>query len=104
MKKVIDDFSVLAVEARLVQELPSLFSPADVIDIDEATVIALASESDESSTERVFCNEKLKVLEDGLKALQNAQEISPVPQGTKLSQELEQEGRIDGIQNRTKHP
>jgi hypothetical protein len=81
IKKVIDDFSVLAVEARLVQELPSLFTPADVIDIDDATVIALASESEESSTERTLCNEKLKILEDGLGALQNAQEFSPIPQG-----------------------
>ncbi|EMD66037.1 hypothetical protein COCSADRAFT_170437 [Bipolaris sorokiniana ND90Pr] len=84
MKKIIDDFSVLAVEARLVQELPSLFSPADIIDIDDATVASLASESEESSTERTLCSEKLKVLEDGLRALQNAREISSVPQGTKF--------------------
>jgi hypothetical protein len=103
MKKVIDDFSVLAVEARLVQELPSLFSPADVIDIDDAIVVALASESDESSTERMLCNEKLKVLEDGLGALQNVQEFSPVPQGTRLSQQSNQKVKTDGIQNLTKH-
>ncbi|CAN9372578.1 unnamed protein product [Alternaria alternata] len=48
-KKIIDDFSVLAVEARLIQELPTLFSPADVIDIDDVTVANLASESEESS-------------------------------------------------------
>ncbi|KAJ4286507.1 hypothetical protein N0V90_013207 [Kalmusia sp. IMI 367209] len=79
MKKIIDDFSVLAVEARLIQELPTLFSPADIIDIDDATVVALASESEESSTERTLCEEKLKVMEDGLRALQSAQEYSSGP-------------------------
>lgn len=85
MKKIIDDFSVLAVEARLIQGLPLLFSPADVFDIDDATVASLASESEESSTERTLCSEKLKILEDGLRALQNAQEISSIPQGMSIS-------------------
>ncbi|KAF2194529.1 hypothetical protein K469DRAFT_725843 [Zopfia rhizophila CBS 207.26] len=75
MKKIIDDFSVLAVEARLVQELPSLFCPADVIDIDDTTVAALASESEESLTERTLYREKLKILEDRLRALQNIQDF-----------------------------
>ncbi|CAG5158443.1 uncharacterized protein ALTATR162_LOCUS5082 [Alternaria atra] len=81
-KKIIDDFSVLAVEARLIQELPSLFSPADVIDIDETTVAALASESEESSRERTRCSEKLRILEDGLKALQNVRDVSPLQRDT----------------------
>jgi hypothetical protein len=45
-----------------------------VLDIDDTTVAALASEDEESLTERARCNEKLKVLEDGLKALQSVQE------------------------------
>ncbi|KAL1799646.1 hypothetical protein ACET3X_003683 [Alternaria dauci] len=76
-KKIIDDFSVLAIEARLIQELPSLFSPADVIDIDDVMVSNLASESEESSRERTRCSEKLKILEHGHKALQGVQDISP---------------------------
>ena len=84
MKKIIDDFSVLAVEARLIQELPSLFSPADIIDLDDAKVASLASESEESSIERTLCSEKLKVLEDGLRALQDSREISSVPQSTRV--------------------
>jgi GTP-binding protein EngB required for normal cell division len=80
-KKIIDDFSVLAIEACFIQQLPSLFSPTDVINIDDATVSALASESEESSKERTRCSEKLQVLEDGLRALQNVQNISPLPQG-----------------------
>jgi len=81
-KRLIDDFAVLAVEARFIQELPSLFSPADVIDIDDATVAALASESEQSSRERTQFSEKLKILEDGLRALQAVQTISPLSQGT----------------------
>ncbi|KAF1836453.1 hypothetical protein BDW02DRAFT_646135 [Decorospora gaudefroyi] len=91
MKKIIDDFSVLAVEAHLIQELPSLFTPADIIDMDDAAVASLASESDESATERTLCSEKLKVLEDGLRALQNERQISSPPQDfdQELMQELE---------------
>ncbi|KAF2676183.1 interferon-induced GTP-binding protein Mx [Lentithecium fluviatile CBS 122367] len=76
LKKVIDDFSVLAVEACLIQKLPTLFCPEDVLDINDATVAALASEDEEASAERAQCNEKLKVLEDGLKVLQDVQEYS----------------------------
>lgn len=71
-------------EARLIQELPTLFSPADVIDIDDITVANLASESEETSRERMRCGEKLKVLEHGLEALQSVQDISPVQQGASL--------------------
>ena len=76
MKKVIDDFSVLAVEACLIQKLPTLFCPEDVLDIDDAMVAALAAEDQEASAERAQCNEKLKVLEDGLKVLQGIQGYS----------------------------
>lgn len=103
MKKVIDDFSVLAVEARLIQELPNLFSPADVIDIDDATVASLASESDDSVRERKACIEKLKVLEEGLRALQSVQELSSVPQGMRISRELDHKENIDNIQNPKNH-
>lgn len=67
---------MLAVEACLIQKLPTLFCPEDVLDIDDATVAALASEDEEASAERAQCNEKLKVLEDGLKELQGVQEYS----------------------------
>ncbi|KAI4944016.1 hypothetical protein J4E91_008871 [Alternaria rosae] len=79
-KKIIDDFSVLAVEACFIQKLSSLFAPADIIEIDDATVAALASESEDSSKERTRFSEKLKVLEEGLRALQNVRNISPLPE------------------------
>ena len=84
LKKIIDDFSVLAVEACLVQKLPTLFCPADVIDIDDETVAALASEEEESSAERSRCNEKLKILEDGLHALKGVQEYPLSLQGMRI--------------------
>ena len=93
MKKIVDDISVLAVEARLIQELPCLFSPADVINIDDATVTALASESEDTTTERTRCVEKLRILGDGLRDLQNIQELSPLPQGTRLVQATQSEGK-----------
>ena len=61
-----------------------MFSPADVIDIDDATVAALASESEEFSMERTRCSEKLRILEDGLRALQDVRDVSPLPQGTEI--------------------
>lgn len=81
MKKAIDDISVLAVEACLIKKLPTLFCPADILDIDDATVVALASEDEESSAERARCTEKLKVLEDGLSALQSVKEYPLVLKG-----------------------
>jgi hypothetical protein len=52
--------------------------------MDDATVANLASESEETSRERMRCGEKLKVLEHGLEALQGIQDISPVQQGASL--------------------
>jgi hypothetical protein len=69
---------VLAVEACLIEKLPILFCLADVLDIDEETVATLAAEDEESSTERARCNEKFKVLEDGLRELKSVQEYPSV--------------------------
>jgi hypothetical protein len=59
----------LAVESCLIQKLPVLFSPADVISFKDATVTALAIEDEESVAERAFTQGKLNILEDGLRAL-----------------------------------
>lgn len=103
MKKFIDDFSVLAVEARLVQELPALFSPTDIIDMDDTTVIALASESQDSSAERTLCEEKLAILEAGLRALENVQDSSSVPQGTALIRKPIKKVGFNNVQNMMTH-
>jgi hypothetical protein len=78
LKKFIDDFSVLAVEACLVGNLPNLFCPEKVLDIDDVMVAKLAAEDEESSAERGRCSEKLRVLEIGLRELKNVQEYSRV--------------------------
>jgi hypothetical protein len=78
LKKFIDDFSVLAVEACLVENLPNLFCPEKVLDIDDVMVAKLAAEDEESSAERGRCSEKLRVLEIGLRELKNVQEYSRV--------------------------
>ncbi|OAL42717.1 interferon-induced GTP-binding protein Mx [Pyrenochaeta sp. DS3sAY3a] len=67
LKKFIDDFSVLAIEACLIEKLPTLFCPADVLDVDDAMVAMIAAEDEESSAERKRCSEKLKGLTKGLK-------------------------------------
>ena len=74
LKRIVDDFSVLAVEACLIQKLPILFSPTNVIGFDDAAVTALAKEDDASAAERVVTQEKLNVLENGLRALKSVRQ------------------------------
>ncbi|KAK7178145.1 dynamin family protein [Paraphaeosphaeria sporulosa] len=74
LKKFVDDFSVLAVEADIVKSLPALFCPGNVLDIKDEMVATLAAEDEESSLERNRCCEKLKVLENGLRELKRVQE------------------------------
>jgi hypothetical protein len=92
---MIDDFSVFAVEECFLQKLPSLFSAGDVFDMDDATVATLASESEESLKERTRCSEKLKILEDGLRALQNVRIIPPLQQGMKILEDLIAPCKVD---------
>jgi hypothetical protein len=66
---------VLAVEACIIQKLPTLFCPEDVLDIEDTMIAILAAENEESSTERQRCTEKLRVLETGLKELKSVQEL-----------------------------
>ncbi|KAF2753117.1 hypothetical protein EJ05DRAFT_445395 [Pseudovirgaria hyperparasitica] len=78
LKKVVDDISVLAIEACLVQRLPELFAPATVFDIDDTTVRTIASENEESVTERVRCSEKLNILEEGMVELKKLRKFQPI--------------------------
>lgn len=80
---MIDDVSVLAIETCLITRLSTIFSPATVLDIGDAIVTAVAAEDEESSMERARCDEKRKILEEGLRELKDIQ-------GYRL-------GRIEGL-------
>ncbi|KAI1495922.1 P-loop containing nucleoside triphosphate hydrolase protein [Biscogniauxia marginata] len=69
MKKFVDDFSVNAIEACLIQRLPEVFSPDVVWDLSEEAVESLGSEDDNTVKERIEVTKKLNVLERGLKDL-----------------------------------
>lgn len=66
LKKVVDDISVLAVEKCLVQQLPNLFTPETVFNMDDNVIQAIAAESEESVMERKHTTVRLRVLETGL--------------------------------------
>jgi hypothetical protein len=78
LKKFVDDFSVLAVEACIVESLPALFCPENVLDIKDEMVATLAAEDEHLSVQRERCCEKLKVLENGLRELKSVQEHPPL--------------------------
>jgi len=73
LKRFVDDFSVLAVEACLIAKLHTVFGPVDILEMDDAMVLALASESEDAMAQRSRSEEKLHVLENGLKALRDMQ-------------------------------
>ncbi|KAF2016894.1 hypothetical protein BU24DRAFT_440087 [Aaosphaeria arxii CBS 175.79] len=73
LKKAVDNISILAIEARLIEKLPTLLNPETVLEIGDETVVGLAAEDEESMTERRRCVEKKGILEEGLKMLKSQQ-------------------------------
>ncbi|KAJ4393762.1 hypothetical protein N0V93_002977 [Gnomoniopsis smithogilvyi] len=69
LKKFVDDVSANAVETCLVQCLPDVFSPQIVWDLEEDQIDALGSEDEGTVKNRRELQEKLRVLEDGLREL-----------------------------------
>lgn len=69
---------MLAIEACLIHKLDTIFCPSDVLEIDDETISALASEDSTISTERAHLTEKLEVLQEGLRSLQGYQEHPPL--------------------------
>ncbi|KUI69921.1 Interferon-induced GTP-binding protein Mx1 [Cytospora mali] len=69
LKKFVDDVSVNAVETCLIQQLPDVFSPEVVWDLEDDQIDDLGVEDDNTMKNRADLLEKLRVLEDGLKEL-----------------------------------
>ncbi|KAI0381480.1 P-loop containing nucleoside triphosphate hydrolase protein [Hypomontagnella monticulosa] len=70
LKQVVDDFSKLAIEACLISELPKLFTPEIVFELDDDVVSRIAGESWEIADERKFLTEKMEILSSGMTELQ----------------------------------
>ncbi|KAL9616956.1 MAG: hypothetical protein Q9160_008226 [Pyrenula sp. 1 TL-2023] len=61
-KKIVDDFSVLAIEECLLTKLPGLLSPEVIMELDDETIESIAAETEDSKTERARATEKLNGL------------------------------------------
>lgn len=72
---------MLAVEACLVEKLSTLFCPLDILEMDDAIVLTLAGESEQIMAQRFRSEEKLQVLENGLKAFRSMQGFEPNSSG-----------------------
>ncbi|KAK5193532.1 hypothetical protein LTR99_007084 [Exophiala xenobiotica] len=69
LKSIIDSFGMYAVEACLLEELPEIFRPEIVFELDDETITKIAGESAESIMEREDLQKKLKILEDTMLTL-----------------------------------
>ncbi|KAK6221069.1 hypothetical protein LQW54_001642 [Pestalotiopsis sp. IQ-011] len=69
LKRVVDDFSDLAVEACLISKLPDLFSPDKVDFLADAKIGRIAAEGEEATQERASLAEKKAVLSESLQEL-----------------------------------
>lgn len=85
MKTPIDDFSVLAVEKCLLQQLPEIFSLKTVISLDDTLTARVATETDESRSERVETVQKLRVLETALIVLRRLAQSQTIGETSKFS-------------------
>jgi hypothetical protein len=68
-KTLVDDFSVLAIEARLLEKLPEIFNPTVVSKLTDSVVEVIAGETEESKAERAAFMKKLQALEEALSVL-----------------------------------
>ena len=78
IKTLIDDFSVLAQERCLMQELPKVFPPKVVVGLEDATIAEIAAETDESKQDRSNTEEKLKTLQTGLETIKKMQRLQAI--------------------------
>lgn len=66
MKVLVDNFSVLAVEQCMLNDLANILSPDVVMKLKDDSVRAIAAESEDSVLERQRTTETLNTLQDGL--------------------------------------
>ncbi|RMD44512.1 hypothetical protein DV735_g726, partial [Chaetothyriales sp. CBS 134920] len=62
LKRIIDDFSIYAVEVWLLDKLPSLFDPETILGLDNERITKIAGESEDSVKERKTLTAKLEAL------------------------------------------
>jgi hypothetical protein len=66
LKRIIDDFSVLAVEKCVIQNLTRLFTPEIVYKLEESVISGIAAESGELMEQRADAMEMLQTLQSSL--------------------------------------
>jgi hypothetical protein len=71
LKRVVDDFSTLAVEQCLVGRLPFLLRPEMINEMSEEEIFQLASETEDTTNQREKYMERLAVLQAGLHELRS---------------------------------
>ena len=69
MKVIVDNYSVLAIEACILKELSNIFSPSTVMEFNDELVGRIAAETEVSLAIRHGASEKLKILHTGLQVL-----------------------------------
>ncbi|GKZ67889.1 hypothetical protein AnigIFM50267_002443 [Aspergillus niger] len=90
LKRFIDDVAVEVVEVKLVQSLPSLFTPLKVFEMPSELVSRIAGESDENRALRQQLDKKLRILEKGLRTCrQFASDRGVVGNGIKETRHLD---------------
>jgi len=71
LKRVVNDVSTLAIEECLISKLPRLFRPEMIHELSDAEVSKLASETEDTKSQRERCIERLAVLEAGMHDLKS---------------------------------
>jgi hypothetical protein len=69
LKTLVDNIAVLSIESCLLGALKEAFTARMVMNLDDDTVQKIAAENQESVTERKRTQEKLRILETGLRTL-----------------------------------
>jgi hypothetical protein len=77
MKFLVDDFGVHVIEECLLDEVPGIFTPEMVLDMEPEDIEKIAGETDESKAERASSTKKLHTLETTLNTLHRLDRHKP---------------------------